>query len=837
MKNYLKKAIVILAALILSAAFCPLPSDVAFSAAEEGEDFTLSAQGDTIEVTVPSFAAGGTLIRFRANAYHPSESFIPLYDGKGDDNTEDGYSSDREYYSADQGGFLEIRNVKAGKTRIERYSRLSGENGHDKIFDRFYVVKNDREEDGVSYGGEVVCGGQFVTEFDSLRNYARRTPSSIKGLEVVNAYDAERIGIRHGTVGLDVNTIMLGKDGPDAETFSFDGNVYYFSKKNLKENDRKIKEMSDAGISVTQSLLIYADHIGAESVLAHPDFKKLEDFPMNMSGINTTTVKSIDVLAATCAFLADRYTREDGLYGHVDNFTVGNEAESACQWNNMGYLPADEYARQYERAVRIAYTAIKSVWSGANVFACFSHFWNVDVATQYMNYYPEAYAPFLGHGSYTTRELLNLLAGITAREGNYLWQLAYHPYRANAIGEAVFWDAVNHIASSHDELTASKVTPLNIDVLADFLKKDELTCNGTVRDYYVTEYGAGTPHGSLSSDGYSPEKITEKALNEQAASYIYSYYLFYFNGAKSYVLHRHIDAAYEDGENLGIWMRKEKSEEEPYVPKPVYEVMKYIDTEKSLYYTTPYLKYIRTYPEGKTPSSWAEIVPGFDADLLESSPVCEQRPLERTDDYENNAVNTGFEDGKADGWRACDNAGEATVLSSPLVAKTGNAGLVVRYQSTASAGRGLAEKGILKEFPQGEDLTVYDAFRFSVNVDNNDAEGSVQTISVKFISGERSVEYTASAERGKYNCFSVKTDKNDWQYFDSVEKIKIRHCSTDAEASGGILYFDDVGFSVGDGTKPDVKKGCKGNVRTEAYGTIALLGVLFPAMKKRKGVA
>ena len=804
-----------IALLLLSAAVITTSSiagTLLVKADTSNTEFSVSASVDEITFTLPTDAEG-TLVRYHANEYHSSEEFISLYDGQGDDNGADGYTTDRNYYSSTIGGVIEYTLDGETSVSIARYSQLVGEENWDKIFDKFYIVVGGTKENGKLYGGSVAYGPIHVTQFDSKRTYEVSAPDSIKGLEVVNYDDAEKLGVNHGIVGLDINSIQSSSGAVDAIEYTFCGEKYYFSSKKLRSNDNQIKKMTDSGIQVTQSLLIYADNIGEESILAHPDFEKLKNFEMNMSGINTTEYKAIKTLAATCSFLAERYSREDASYGRVVNYIVGNEVESACQWYNMGYLPVDEFVRQYERAVRVAYTAIKSVWSQTNVLMCCSHFWTVDVATQYMNYDPETYRPFTnGRGAYTSKEIITLFAGESKRGGDYDWKLAYHPYRANAIGESVFWNAENYVASSHDE-NAAKVTPLNIDVLANYLQKESIAFGNTAREYYVTEYGAGTPHGSQNAGDYNPDTISEQVLNEQVASYIYSYYMFYFNNAKAYMLHRHIDVSYESGENLGLWFRQAGSESDLYAKKPLWNVFKYIDTKYSLQYTTPYLKYITKYPSTETPKSWSEIIPNFDVSKLEKAPVEDVYPLDNTTYV--NETNEGFENGLTGGWNFTDSATGIMALEDSQVANSGNYGLLVQYESIGSAGRGLAEKGIRYNFDTPTNLTGYDAFNFALYI-NQETPDLTHTVKVRFYSGNHVAQYEMEVAEGQYVQCSANIKDSGWEHFDEVDHIKIWYSSNSTAASGGMLYFDDIGF-----TKTQ-SKGCR-SVVLPLVGTLTMV--------------
>ena len=78
------------------------------------EGFYLESKGDKITVNIPAIDGEVRLVRFRANQYHSSTSFIKYYDGQGDDNQDDGYDADRNYYSPNQKGYIEATVSKTG---------------------------------------------------------------------------------------------------------------------------------------------------------------------------------------------------------------------------------------------------------------------------------------------------------------------------------------------------------------------------------------------------------------------------------------------------------------------------------------------------------------------------------------------------------------------------------------------------------------------------------------------------------------------------------------------------------------------------------------------------
>ena len=544
---------------------------------------TLTASESEITITGAGAYVGknASLVRFKAHQYHGSEDFISMYDGIGDDNNLDGYSEDKNYYSATQTGLFEIE-INAATFSIPRYSKVDGEEGYDKIYDKFYILKDGDRTGDVFSGGEILAGPVNVTEFPSMRTYENAEAVSIKGLEVMNPDDGENLGISHAAITFDLPGLLTSADANDAIEYTVNGKKYYFSENFIKAYDQKVMANTEAGFKTTFVMVIWRSSISkAFADIIHPDNTTSNVNSLSIIAPNMTTQAGVDYLIAMYEFIAERYTRQDQKYGQVSYFVIGNETDAAYEWNNMGYLPLDEYMRQYERTVRAAYTAIRKHWSNAGVMISTTHFWNKSTAEQF------GLTEYVNKGAFSSRQIIDNFAALAKKCGDFGWELAYHPYRATHMGEPVFWDEINVREATNDPYTTTKVTPLNIHVLGEYLKKEELLYKGKTRNFYLTESGVASPHekvqdnGSYNPSTYDPENFSEQALNEQAAAYAYTYYSFLFSGAKSYIFHRHTDVIGENGVNIGIWFRS-KGSDDLYGKKPVWTVMKYIDTEKSL---------------------------------------------------------------------------------------------------------------------------------------------------------------------------------------------------------------------------------------------------------------
>lgn len=133
-------------------------------------------------------------------------------------------------------------------------------------------------------------------------------------------------------------------------------------------------------------------------------------------------------------------------------------------------------------------------------------------------------------------------------EGDFPWNLAFHPYPENLF-EPRFW----RDKTATDNFNTDRITFKNIDVLPRFMHQEEFLFNGQVRDIALTEQGFHT------KDGPDGEKV-------QAAAFAYSYYLVeQLPEISAYTLHRHVDHRGEGGLKLGLWYENPQASQ-PSVP-------------------------------------------------------------------------------------------------------------------------------------------------------------------------------------------------------------------------------------------------------------------------------
>ena len=102
--------------------------------------------------------------------------------------------------------------------------------------------------------------------------------------------------------------------------------------------------------------------------------------------------------------------------------------------------------------------------------------------------------------------------------------------------------------------------------------------------------------------------------------------------------------------------------------------------------------------------------------------------------------------------------------------------------------------------------------------------------------GETKLIHTGLAmeiPEGEYVNCSANITQSGWQYFDKVDYIKIWYASDSTQAQGGMLYFDDIGFSLNTMIQETPEKGCASALISGA-GIIPMLAAAVLVMKKRR---
>ncbi len=360
------------------------------------------------------------------------------------------------------------------------------------------------------------------------------SPPSIKGLQVQMADDAIALGIHHACININLTAVLDPQDP-----------LRRFDEKYLASLDDQIKPLSDAGVVVYVILLTYPSKDPARNRIAiHP--KARSDQKYTIGAFNTATKEGRAWLEAVIGMLARRWSGKSARdHGRVWGWIVGNEINSHWTWNNLGSVPLNEVASEYEKAHRIAHKAVRRASRHGRTYISLDHNWRIR-------------AQGVGdNDAVPGRDFLDTFARLARARGDFDWNVAHHPYSEDLRNPRVWADA-----SIDDTDDTVKVTFKNLPVLCRHLERPELLFRGRPRRIILSEQGF---HTLPQPDG--------EAL--QAAAYAYAWEKTIRQPqVDAFVYHRHVDHAHEGGLLLGLWRNKPGSVADPASTKMIYELFK-----------------------------------------------------------------------------------------------------------------------------------------------------------------------------------------------------------------------------------------------------------------------
>jgi hypothetical protein len=357
------------------------------------------------------------------------------------------------------------------------------------------------------------------------------TPPNQKGLQVQMVGDALALGIHHAGINVNLTALFDPKSKPETGEFVFNQNY-------LASLDRQIKPLSDKGVLVYLIIIAYpSKKPDIDAVVLHPGHRK--DYKFSVGAVNTTN----GFLDAVMSMLAERWCGGHPDHGRVWGWIIGNEVNSHFLWNNMGLVPLETAASEYEQAFRIMHTAIRRHSQNARTYLSSDHHWSSSMH----NVSPQEATP--------GRDFLDTFARLVRERGNFDWNVAWHPYPED-LGNPRAWADKT---VTHDDNT-NKVTFKNLEVLPKHLDKAELLYRGKPRRIILSEQGF---HTLLTPEG---EKL-------QAAAYAYAWEKIQtLPTVDAFIYHRHVDHAHEGGLRLGLWRNAPNSVADPYNKKLIYEL-------------------------------------------------------------------------------------------------------------------------------------------------------------------------------------------------------------------------------------------------------------------------
>lgn len=445
----------------------------------------------------------------------------------------------------------------------------------DRLYSKFVVAVFDGEK------YTQVSNTAYVTNPEAVAKHteAYRTAQNKKGLLIETTpemvADAFSLGINHVNINIPFNR-LLGS-GID---YVYDGKTYHFNKSLVETYDTVIRRMSEKSMTVTAILL--NDWNTDTPQLIYPGVTQQTGKALYY-GFNASTKEGYETIKAIASFLAERYSSMSSPYGKVSNWVIGNEVNNQY-WNYMGNMDLDRYVKEYERAFRVFYTAIRSTNKNDRLFFSTDYYWN--------SASPD------GPYSYKAKDFIDKFAELTNAGGPMEWGLAYHPYPV-PMTEPEFWDD-DQSGKVTDDISTPILNLKNLHILTDYMQNTELrNRDGSVR------------HIILSEQGFTSTSATRGENQDlQAAAIAYAYYIIDSNPyIDAFIMSRQVDAPSEAAasQTYGLW-KCDMSRTNDIVPtsqKKSWSVYKYIDSRNLTLETTEFAKAIIGIEK------WSDVIPNF----------------------------------------------------------------------------------------------------------------------------------------------------------------------------------------------------------------------------------
>lgn len=351
--------------------------------------------------------------------------------------------------------------------------------------------------------------------------------------------DALELGIHHTTINFPISQFIAGKrERKKSRSYSYiyQGKRYWFRKANVNAWDRTLTKLKKNKVIVTGILLMQDRKDLRNLIWPAARGKKASFYAWNMDG-----GKAQAQIEAAISFLAKRYA--SGKHGRVVGWIVGNEIDSASEWNNAGVEDLDAYMDLYANMFETASRITRDVYSGARLYVPLDHFWNM----KYSN-------------DFTAKDCLDAFAVRMTRDG-CPWNVAFHAYNGDlmqpSITDPQYFDTT-------DQPDTPIITMKNLGVLTS---------------YICSRYGADK-RVILSEHGYSSTWKGRELETDQARSVALSYYLAEADPmVDSYIYYSQVDQneLTKVGAGFGLW--KVSKSEKATTKKQSWTIFKYMDTD------------------------------------------------------------------------------------------------------------------------------------------------------------------------------------------------------------------------------------------------------------------
>lgn len=453
-------------------------------------------------------------------------------------------------------GTLAIREtvpVPGGRTLSEIRAAISGNEARIPRFDGLrdrLTSRFETDQDGAVYASEVLHS-------ENTAPYPQ--PERIKALGG-RLEDIRALGLMQTLMNINLTNIMVVNPAEETIDFSLDGETYHFRAARIHEIDEALIRNTENGLLTTLILLNSPKLFGSTQekalldVVLHPKYE-WDAKDAFLSGFNMEQEAGQNYFRAFVEFLAQRYSRADRRYGQALGMIISNEVDSQCVWSNSGEMTVQEFTHEYSVACRLAYLSARKYFANYRIYISLDQFFS-----------GLRYRPLEPLHTYPGREVIDCMNDWCVREGNFGWNVAFHPYPED-LRYPDFW---NDRAPDFSWSTP-KITFKNMEVLPDYLSRPELLYQNAPRRIIFSEQGFNSQQGALQS-------WTER----QAAA---AYCLAYLKAralptVDLFTHHSYLDNPHEFGLNLGIRRYDPAQPDHVGERKPIFESIRDMDTAR-----------------------------------------------------------------------------------------------------------------------------------------------------------------------------------------------------------------------------------------------------------------
>lgn len=441
----------------------------------------------------------------------------------------------------------------------------------DRLYSKFVLAVYD----GTQY--YAISEPTYITNPEALAKNTKefKNPGTKKGLLLDGGMiaDALELGVANTSINIAFHQI-LGQ-GID---YQYDGKTYHFNKELIEEYDKIVFSMSSKNFLVTAIILNGWNDSTPQLFL--PGVQK--NSRANYYNFNAATAEGVETIKAVASFLAERYSGAMGSKGKISNWVIGNEINNNAEWNYAGEKELNAYVREYMKAFRVFYTAIKSVNSTDRLYFSTDYNWTDPEASKV---------------KYGARNVIDVFGAMVKAGGDISWGLSYHPY-PDPLTEPEFWDD-DETGRAVDSVDTRIVNFNNLHILTDYMCRQELRApDGSVR------------HIILSEQGFTSKSATRGDVDRiQAAALAYAYYIADSNPyIDAIMMNRQVDNVSEANSSLalGLWECDMSSPNEVKATrrKQSWSVFRQIDRSESLQYTEFAKEIIGI-------ERWSDVIPNF----------------------------------------------------------------------------------------------------------------------------------------------------------------------------------------------------------------------------------